>query len=265
MLLGDRVVVVTGASGIAASGARRFVEEGASVFLVAIDEDQCLGLAEEMEQAGGEVGWCGADLTDEPETVSAFSACLERFGRVDGLFAVAGVSGRSFGDGPLDEIPIEGWSRTIEANAVPPFLAARESVRAMRSNPLPPNGTRGSIVLIGSVLSRHPSRLFATHAYAAAKGATASMARAMASHYAPEGIRVNMISPGLVRTPMSERAAADSESIAYAAAKQPLAGGLLEPDDIASAALFLLSDDASRITGQVLDVDGGWGVTEAYR
>jgi NAD(P)-dependent dehydrogenase (short-subunit alcohol dehydrogenase family) len=64
---------------------------------------------------------------------------------------------------------------------------------------------------------------------------------------------------------MSERAASDPESMVYVAAKQPLAGGLLEPDDIASAALFLLSDDASRITGQVLDVDGGWGVTEAYR
>ncbi|MDP9145078.1 MAG: SDR family oxidoreductase, partial [Actinomycetota bacterium] len=121
----------------------------------------------------------------------------------------------------------------------------------------------GSIVLIGSVLSRHPSRLFATHAYAAAKGATASMSKAMASYYAADGIRVNLISPGLVQTPMSERAAEDPASISFAAVKQPLAGGLLDPDDIAYAALFLLSDEANRITGQVLEVDGGWGVTEA--
>ena len=89
------------------------------------------------------------------------------------------------------------------------------------------------------------------------------MARAMASHYAGDGIRVNMISPGLVRTPMSERAANDPATVAYAGRKQPLAGGFLDPDDVALAALFLLSGDAARITGQVLEVDGGWGVTEA--
>jgi len=263
MRLSDRVVVVTGASGIAAAGARRFGAEGASVFVLAIDEDQCRGLAGELGESGVAVGWSRADLTDEPETRAAFAACLDRFGRIDGLFAVAGRSGRQFGDGPLDSIPVEGWSRTIEANTVPPFLAARESVRVMRSNPRVASGSRGSIVLIGSVLARHPSRIFATHAYAAAKGAIASMTMAMASYYAADGIRVNMVSPGLVRTPMSERAAQDPGSLAYATTKQPLAGGLLDPEDIASAALFLLSDEASRITGQILEVDGGWGVTEA--
>jgi NAD(P)-dependent dehydrogenase (short-subunit alcohol dehydrogenase family) len=262
MRLSDRVVVVTGASGIAAAGARRFGAEGAVVFVTAIDEGQCRGLAEELGQSGVTVDWSRADLTDEAEATSAFSDCLQRFGRIDGLFAVAGVSGRGFGDGPLHALPMGGWTRTIEANTVPPFLAARESIKAMRSNSPSPGGTRGSVVLVGSVLSQHPSRLFATHAYSAAKGATTSMARAMASYYAPDGIRVNVIAPGLVRTPMSERAAADADSMAYAAAKQPLAGGFLEPEDVASAASFLLSDDASRITGQVLEVDGGWGVTE---
>jgi NAD(P)-dependent dehydrogenase (short-subunit alcohol dehydrogenase family) len=88
------------------------------------------------------------------------------------------------------------------------------------------------------------------------------MTRSLAATYAPEGIRVNLIAPGLVATPMSARAASDPASVAYARAKQPLAAGFLEPDDVAAAAVFLLSDDAARITGQVLEVDGGWGVTE---
>jgi len=262
MDLSDRVVVVTGASGIAAAGARRFGAEGASVYLISIDEGQCRSLAAELTASRVPVSWRAADLTLEEATVSAFADCVEHFGKVDGLFAVAGASGRAFGDGPLDSIPIDGWAQTMAINTVPPFLAAREAVLAMKQNPGSAGVNRGSIVVIGSVLANHPSRLFATHAYATAKGATAAMVRSMAAHYASEGIRVNMVAPGLVRTPMSERAARDPQTMAYAAAKQPLAGGFLEAEDVASAGLFLLSDRASRITGQVLEVDGGWGVTE---
>jgi NAD(P)-dependent dehydrogenase (short-subunit alcohol dehydrogenase family) len=255
MRLKDRVVVVTGASGIAAAGARRFFDEGASVFVVSLDEAECHDLVAGLGSADRS-GWAAADLTNEDETVGAFAACKERFGRVDGLFAVVGASGRSAGDGRIEDIPIEGWRHTMDINTVPPFLATREAIRLMRPS------RRGAIVLIGSVSATHPSPLFVTHAYAAAKGAEISMTRSLAATYAPEGIRVNLIAPGLVATPMSARAASDPASVAYARAKQPLAAGFLEPDDVAAAAVFLLSDDAARITGQVLEVDGGWGVTE---
>jgi NAD(P)-dependent dehydrogenase (short-subunit alcohol dehydrogenase family) len=256
MRLANRVVLVTGAAGIAAAGAHRFAEEGASVFVVSLDEDECRALAAGLEKEGAVVGWAVSDLTDEEQTRAAFTACLDRFGRIDGLFAVVGASGRSWGDGPLDQIPLDGWRKTIDVNTVPPFLATREAVRSMKET------GGGSIVLIGSVLATHPSSLFVTHAYAAAKGAAISLTKALASHYATDGIRVNLVSPGLVDTPMAARAAADPASVAYASAKQPLAGGLLDPADVAAAAAFFLSDDASRITGQVLEVDGGWGVTE---
>lgn len=255
MRLADRVVVVTGASGIGAAGARRFAAEGASVFIVSLDEGQCRALAAEVD-ASAPVAWAAADLTDEAETVAAFEACADRFGPVDCLFGVVGASGRAHGDGPVEQIPLDGWRYTMDANTVPAFLATREAIRSMKTR-------GGSVVLVGSVLATHPSPLFVTHAYAAAKGAAVSLTRSLAAHYASDGIRVNLIAPGLVDTPMSSRAASDPESVAYAREKQPLAGGFLDASDIASAAVFLLSDESSRITGQVLEVDGGWGVTEA--
>ena len=99
---------------------------------------------------------------------------------------------------------------------------------------------RGSIVLMSSVLAEHPEpTLFATHAYAAAKAATIGMTRAMAAYYAPQCIRVNALAPSLVATPMSARAAADPDSVAFAERAQPLAGGFLDPDEVAEAALYL--------------------------
>ncbi len=262
--LAGRVIVVTGASGIAAAGARRFAAEGAGVGIVSRDAARTESLATSIADAGGRVEWAAADLRDEAATVAAFEALRAAFGRFDGLFAVAGRSGRKFGDGPIHEIPLEGWQETLEMNGTPAFLAAREAVRAMLDGPARDGGGRGSIVLVSSVLASHPSpRLFATHAYAAIKGAEVALARTMAAYYAPQGIRVNAIEPGLVATPMSARASSDPLTSAYAAAKQPLAGGFLDAEAIADAALFLLSDEAGQITGQSLAVDGGWSVTEA--
>jgi NAD(P)-dependent dehydrogenase (short-subunit alcohol dehydrogenase family) len=122
----------------------------------------------------------------------------------------------------------------------------------------------GSIVLVSSVLSVSPSPdLFATHVYAAVKGAEVALTKATASYYARHDIRVNALLPGLVDTPMATRAAGDPRTLAYAAAKQPLAKGLLAPGDVASAALFLLSDESRYITGQAIAVDGGWNVSES--
>ncbi len=239
-------------------GAEKMVHEGASVFVIDRDRDQCKALAKRLG-----VSWAVADLTDEKETEAAFRNAAETLDRIDGLFAVAGASGRQFGDGPAHETPLEGWDKTLEINGRPAFLAAREAVRVMAAQEPDSSGSRGSIVIVSSVLAEHPvPSLFATHAYAAAKGATNALTRTMAAYYAPSLIRVNAIAAGLVRTPMSERAATDPPTAAYAEKKQPLAGGFLDPADIANTAAFLISDDASRVTGQVIEVDGGWGVTE---
>jgi len=105
------------------------------------------------------------------------------------------------------------------------------------------------------------SNFFATHAYAAAKGGVIAMTKAMASYYAPHKIRVNAIAPGLVRTPMSRRAQTDDRILAFMKKKQPLLEGLIEPEDVAEAAMFLLSPAAGTITGEVLSIDAGWHVS----
>jgi NAD(P)-dependent dehydrogenase (short-subunit alcohol dehydrogenase family) len=257
--LHDKVIVVTGASGIAAAGARRFAAEGASVGIVSRGAETAEALASEIAATGATVTWTAADLREETAAVEAFATIRATLGRIDGLLAVAGGSGRRSGDGPLHEMPLAGWTETLAINGTPAFLAARETVRAMLAD-----GTGGSIVLISSVLASRPSpRLFATHGYAAIKGAEDALALTLAAYYGPHGIRVNVIAPGLVTTPMSSRAASDADTTAYAARKQPLAGGFLPPESVADAALFLLSDEARHVTGQHLAVDGGWGVTDA--
>jgi NAD(P)-dependent dehydrogenase (short-subunit alcohol dehydrogenase family) len=248
--LDGKRIAVTGASGIAAAGARRFTAEGATVVILSIDERECRALATELD-----CRWEAVDMTDGHATDEAFA----RVGELNGLFAVAGGSGRPFGDGPLHAITDDGWKETFARNGLPAFHAARATVRRMIEDNRP-----GSVVIVSSVLATHPSPgFFATHAYAAAKAAALSLVTAAAGYYAPHRIRFNAIAPGLVDTPMAARAAADAEVMTYARAKQPLADGMLDPDDVAGAAAFLLSDDARMITGQTLAVDGGWSVSEA--
>lgn len=258
--LPDYVCVVTGATGIAAATAHRLAAEGASVFTISIDEAECEALQAALAGGGSGHGWAAADLTDEDATTEAFQACIDRFGTIDGLLAAAGGSGRRFGDGPAHTISLEAWQATLDLNLTTSFLSVREAIRHMLEKREP----GGSVVITSSVLAEHPSpERFSTHGYATAKGAQLALVRAAAAQYAPDHIRVNAIQPGLVRTPMSVRVQEDDELLSYLAAKQPLVGGLIPPEDIANAALFLLSDESRYITGQAVAVDGGWSMTEA--
>jgi NAD(P)-dependent dehydrogenase (short-subunit alcohol dehydrogenase family) len=204
------------------------------------------------------VSWIG-DLLSPGAADSVLSQCLACYGRLDGLFHVAGFSGRRFGDGPVDRIEDEGWENVLAANLGIAFRMCRAAVSRMMVQRPDENGGRGAIVTLGSVLVEAPeSTQFATHGYAAAKGAIAAMSRSMAAYYAPQGIRVNMVAPGVVGTPAGERAQADSQLQELVRRRQPLTGGVIPPEDIARAALFLLSPESRAITGEVLTVDAGW-------
>ncbi len=250
--LDGRGCVVTGASGIAAAAVRRFRAEGAAVVVIGKVADECAALGEP---------YAVADLSDEHQAVAAFATARDELGRLDALFAVAGGSGRRIGDGPLHDVSAAAWDGTLAMNATPAFLAAREALRWMLDQPADDDGERGSIVLTASVLAFDPAPThFATHAYAAAKAAIIGLARATAATYVADGIRVNVIAPGLVATPMAARAAADPAVMAFAAGKQPLAGGMLAADDVVDAAVYLCGRASRRVTGQTLAVDGGWTV-----
>jgi NAD(P)-dependent dehydrogenase (short-subunit alcohol dehydrogenase family) len=259
------VCLVTGSTGIAAASAERFAREGASVFITSRSEDHCRELAERIAAvgagAGDRVAYRPADLADQDQTEAAVAACVDAFGRIDGLFSVAGGSGRRFGDGPIDELDGDAWDATLALNLRTQALVCRSVVRRMRVQEPNASGTRGSILLMGSVTSTDPvPELFGTHAYAAAKGAINALTTALAATYIGDRIRVNAVAPSVTRTPMAARAAGDERILAYTRRKQPLAGEMLDPAEVANAAVFFLSNESRTITGQVLKVDGGWSV-----
>jgi NAD(P)-dependent dehydrogenase (short-subunit alcohol dehydrogenase family) len=254
-----RVCFVAGSTGIAAATAELLAADGWRLFVCSRTEANCRALA---EQVGG--GFLAADLSQDDAAERAVAACVERYGRLDAAFNVAGISGRRFGDGAVHEATPEGWDATLDTNARSAFLLCRAEINQLLGQEPGADGQRGAILNMASVLASSPSpALFGTHAYAASKGAIVSLTRSMAATYAPSRIRVNAIAPGLTRTPMSRRAQEDERILRFAAAKQPLVGGMLEASDVASAAAFLLGPAARAITGEVLAVDGGWSVTEA--
>lgn len=261
-LLQDRVLLLSGATGMAAASAKLAAREGARIHFVSLVEADCGALHEELTALGADVGYTVGDLGESETANRAVSQCVERFGRIDALFNVAGISGRRFGDGPIHECTDEGFDVTIRANLRTMFLLTRPTLQQMLRQDTLENGQRGAILNMATVTAYSPQRdFFATHAYAAAKGGVIAMTTAMANYYAPNRIRVNAIAPGLVRTPMSKRAQSNEDIRAFMQKKQPLADEFLEADDIARTALFLLSDYSRMTTGEVVSVDAGWHVS----
>ena len=257
-----RVFIITGSTGIAAATIKLAAREGNAIFFVSRDEMSCRELAAELQAENKLCGFHVADLAEPEAVAEAVAACVAQFGGIDALFNVAGISGRRFGDGPIHECSVEGWQATFDNNAKTTFLMCREVLNQMLSQPVGENGQRGSIVNMASVLALAPeAEHFATHAYAASKGAIVSLTKAMAGYYAPYKIRVSAVAPGLVRTPMSARAQNDPAILNLMKTKQPLSEDLIAAEDIAQAALFLLGDGARNITGEVLTIDGGWRVS----
>lgn len=254
---GKSIVIVGGTTGIGLSAAKACIASGARVVCVGRSADR-------VAAAQGELGECGhviaGDACDRATAPAAIAAAIERFGEFHGLYHVAGGSGRRFGDGPLHEITPEGWARTLELNLTSVFHSAQAAVQQFFKK-----GSGGSVVLMASVLGYAPApRHFATHAYSAAKAAIIGLTRATAAYYAPRQIRVNAIACGLIETPMSQRAVSDNAIRDYAARRQPLdPTGIGNPADADGAAVYLLSDAARFVTGQVLAIDGGWSVGDA--
>ncbi|HEV7869251.1 MAG TPA: SDR family oxidoreductase [Chthoniobacteraceae bacterium] len=256
LLAGKSLVVIGGTTGLGLSGALAFVAAGAQVIAVGRNDASAQAAADRLGSAGATLV---ADARDPQTAPRAIEEALRRFGHFHGLYHVAGGSGRAAGDGPLHEVTDEGWRTTLDLNLTSLMMSNRAAVRQFRAQ-----RTGGSILNMGSVLALHPSpRHFATHAYAAAKGAIVSFTKSTAAYYAPEDIRINVLAPALVETPMAQRAAHDEAILGFIKTKQPLDGGRIgQPSDLDAAAVYFMSDAGRFTTGQVLHVDGGWSVSE---
>jgi NAD(P)-dependent dehydrogenase (short-subunit alcohol dehydrogenase family) len=182
------------------------------------------------------------------DDANAVFAGLER---LEALYCAHGISGRRFGDGPVDECTDEGWATVLDANLTTVFRYCRLAIPLLR------RAGGGAIVTTSSALALvGGDDDFATHAYAASKGALISLTRAMATTYAKDGIRCNVVCPGLIETPMSRRVQDDPRIRARLPELVPLTGDFGRPEDVAAAAVYLAT--APFVTGAVLTVDGGW-------
>lgn len=254
ILEGKAIVIIGGTTGLGLSAARSFIAKGAKVVVTGITA---------VDEAADAIGTNGlvleSDARDEGSAEKAISSSLDQLGGFHGLYHVAGGSGRRFGDGPLHELTIEGWHATLELNLTSLMRSNRAAVRQLRAQ-----GRGGAILNMGSVLATAPSSpYFTTHAYAASKAAIEGFSKSIAAHYAADNIRINVIAPGLVETPMSLRAKGDERIMSFIRTKQPLDGGRIgSTRDLDGLAGLLLSDEGAFITGQVIGVDGGWSVSE---
>lgn len=245
-----------GTTGIGLSAAKSFIAQGARVVVLGRDEKS----AEKASRHLGTKAVATTGDASQAETAThAIDTCLEEFGTFDGLYHVAGGSGRKFGDGPLHELTLDGWQETLSLNLTSLMLSNRAAVKTFLEQK-----KSGCVLNMSSVLAFSPSpKYFVTHAYAAAKSAVIGFTKSVASYYATHNIRFNVLAPALVETPMAQRAAQDQEILKFIKTKQPLDGGRIgQPSDLDGAAIYLMSDFAKFTTGQVFTVDGGWSVSE---
>ena len=251
------IVVIGGTTGLGLSAAKAFVTQGAKVVVVGRNPDSC---EEARKQLGTSVAAAIQGDASQPATAEkAMQEAIRAYGRLDGVYHVAGGSGRKFGDGPLHELTLEGWNQTFELNLTSLMLSNQAAIRQFLRQK-----TAGTILNMGSVLGYSPSPgYFTTHAYAAAKSAIIGFSKSIAAYYAKDNIRINVLAPALVETPMSQRASQDEVILNFVKTKQPLDGGRNGlPSDLDGAAVYFMSDYSRFTTGQLLAVDGGWGVTE---
>lgn len=256
LLRDKKIVIIGGTTGLGLSAARAYTREGAKVVVAGRNSDSVTAAQQEL---GNTAIALAGDATQEGTATRAIETCISSFGGFDGLYHVAGGSGRKMGDGPLHEMTLDGWNSTLALNLTSLMLSTREAVRKFLE--LQKGGT---ILNMGSVLGHSPSpHFFATHAYAAAKAAIIGFSKSVAAYYAKDNIRVNVIAPAVVETPMAKRAAGDEAILSFLKTKQPLDGGRIgRADDLDGLAVYFMSDQSVFTTGQVINVDGGWSVTE---
>ncbi len=249
-VLRGKVAIVTGAAtGIGRASALLFARAGARLALADAREAELARTAADVRAAGGEAVTVVADLVRPEDCAAVVVDAVRAFGRLDVLLNNAGVGTMVVG-GTVETITLERWDLAQDVNVRAMYLVSRAAVPHLR------RGGGGAIVNIASVSAFHGSVKRPSHAYAASKGAVLSLTRAMAASYGRDGIRVNAICPGTIRTRLTADIVEQVERDAKEGRGIPL-GRVGEPEDIARCALFLASEDAAFVSGAELVADGG--------
>jgi NAD(P)-dependent dehydrogenase (short-subunit alcohol dehydrogenase family) len=251
--LDGKVAIITGAgSGIGRAAALRFAAEGARVVVAELVSELGRETERLVRDVGGEGRFVACDVTDERSVEAMVDSACRMYGGLNVVYNNAG--GSRDADGPVHQVDLDEWWRTIQVDLFGTFLVCRHGIRAMLDGGGCVINTSSAAALVGVSTGRS--------CYTAAKAGVIGLTRAMAASYAGYGIRVNAIAPGGTAT---ERIAA---SFARRGQRIPTADGpaippLGQPEDVANVAVFLASDESRMITGQVLSVDGGMTTTRA--
>ena len=245
--LDRKVALVTGAaSGIGAHCALRFAQEGARIAGLDLQKPVDAAAWAAVESSAPDALFLdGVDVRDEARIEAAVRAAVERFRRIDVLVNAAGVEGV----GPVHTLTEAAWDRTVDINLKGSFLVAKHVLPTMLTQ------KSGSVIHVASVEGLEG--MSGSTAYNASKGGVVLMTKSMALDYGPAGIRVNCLCPGLILTPLTDVVQRAKPVLDQMVSWHAL-GRAGEPEEVAAAALFLASDDASFVTGHALVVDGGW-------
>lgn len=242
MKLKDKVAIVTGGtSGIGTASAKLFAKEGANVVVVGRNEERGNKVVKDIKDDGGEAFFVKVDMNSQDDMDALFEKTVDKYGKIDILFNNAGIQISA----PLEDFEYDDFANVIYTNLSAPFLMSKKAMPFLLK-------TKGTILNTASIAG------VVTHgygyAYNTSKTALISLTKVLAKDHAAMGVRVNAVAPGMTVTPILD--SMTEEEIEYFKSTIPM-GRVAQPEDIANAALFLVSDDAAYITGEVLLVDGG--------